>query len=436
MKPTKILVVSPASCRYDATLHYYQAEFSAVVSHLRVQFPTSSIEALPCGLSGAPEKVLIGKILKRPDFIVIWCRVWEAKAAMRTAEEAKAISPASRILFWGDAVHFMPQYFRRQPIDGYVNSGDPEAVLSDAIRAMACSDSPAPGLAIANHGWREPAPGRWLPPSQWPFPALDVIDFADYRQAREFRGKPTDDLSFYVSRGCAVGCEWCSAPLKEGRIDRRRPVAQTVDYMRRGLKSFQLYQMHSPMFMQDHHWCADFIHEMRRQGLCIPFKVVTLQRHLEDGDLVAALASVGLRSVGFGIETLTADKQRRQLTGKVKEERLELVRQNLEKAGVKGKAYVQIGLPGQGRDDILYTIETMHRLGFNVRATGATPFQRLRTIPVEELDRMDLSRWDRKSFFEPSCGLSYAEFHQVLVDPAGFQSEPLIRKEAAVCALV
>ena len=31
-------------------------------------------------------------------------------------------------------------------------------------------------------------------------------------RARELRGKPTDDLSFDVSRGCHVGCVWCVDP--------------------------------------------------------------------------------------------------------------------------------------------------------------------------------------------------------------------------------
>ena len=65
-------------------------------------------------------------------------------------------------------------------------------------------------------------PGRLLDPAEWPFPASDVIPFPEYHQARELRGKPTDDLSFDVARGCPVGCVWCIDPLKGGRKDRRR----------------------------------------------------------------------------------------------------------------------------------------------------------------------------------------------------------------------
>ena len=419
----RVAVISPSTDRYDATLHYYQADFSGTVRHLRETSPGVQVEALAAGICAAPRRIVAEAILKEPDVAILWCRVWEASAVLRTAAEIRRLSPCTRILVWGDAVHWMPHFFQREPFDGLVASGDPEAVLSDALAAFQSGRLVVPGLAMRESGWRAPCSGRFLNPSKWPFPDLGVIDFADYRQAREFRGKPTDDLSFYVSRGCAMGCEWCSAPLKEGKRDRRRPVEQTVDYMRNGLGQFSLYQMHSPMFMQDRHWCEEFAGEMRRQGLYIPFKIVTLQRHLEDEALVADLASVGLQSAGFGIETLTADKSRCRIAGKVNEERLASVSSILKQNEVQGKAYIQIGLPGQRREDVLYTVDKLRSLGFALRPTGATPFQRLRGIPVEELDRMDLTQWDRKSYFDPACGLSYAEFHRLIIHPERFQPE-------------
>ena len=42
--------------------------------------------------------------------------------------------------------------------------------------------------------------------------------------------------------------------------------------------------------------------ELRARRLTVPFKAVTLVNHLADGTLVADLASVGMRAVGFGIE--------------------------------------------------------------------------------------------------------------------------------------
>lgn len=433
MKATKILVVSPATLRFDATTHYWQAEFAAVVAYLRTRFPHSEIVAEAAGLVGAPSRAVIRHLLDEPDFVLLWSRVWEAPSAKHIAERVRELCPQARVLVWGDAPLFMPQYFAREPFDGAVLSGDAELVLADAIEALLSSRAPAHGLALNTPaGLLMGRKGDDLSPNEWPFPAPDVIPFEEYAMARELRGKPTNDLSFDVSRGCPVGCAWCVDPLKGGRHDRRRPARATVEFMRTALGRYDQFQLHGPIFTQDQAWLEEFVREMRTSGDPVPFKAVTLARHLTDETLVAELASVGLRAIGFGIETLTA-RPGGSLTRKLPaEDELEHIASVLRQYGVEGKAYTQLGLEGQRREDVLYTHARMQTLGFTVRPTGATPFHLLRGRSVQELDALDLSAWDRKSFYNPACGLSRREFFQLLLTPRQFPAAELLsRKEAA-----
>ncbi len=39
---------------------------------------------------------------------------------------------------------------------------------------------------------------------------------------------------------------------------------------------------------------------------------------------------------------------------------------------------------------------------------------------MAELDQLDLTRWDRKSFFDPACGLSRREFFHLITSPGTF----------------
>jgi radical SAM superfamily enzyme YgiQ (UPF0313 family) len=346
----------------------------------------------------------------------------ESPAALEIAKLTREISPATRILVWGDGPLFMPHYFARQPFDAAVVSGDAELVVADAIERYSAGVLPEHGLVLKTEpdGWERASPGRLLDPVEWPFPANDVIPFTDYHLARELRGKPTDDLSFDVARGCPVGCVWCIDPLKGGRKDRRRPVKATVDFMAGNLGPYHQFQCHGPIFTADRLWIRAFVTELRRRRLVVPFKAVTLLNHLANDALVSELASVGLRAMGFGIETLTADKGRLNLTPKVQERLLEQVAANLHRHRVEGKAYTQIGLAGQRREDVLYTHRVLRDLGFTVRPTGATPFHLLRSKTVAELDQLDLTRWDRKSFFDPACGLTRREFFHLITSPNTF----------------
>jgi hypothetical protein len=120
---------------------------------------------------------------------------------------------------------------------------------------------------------------------------------------------------------------------------------------------------------------------------------------------------------------MTADRGSRSLTPKVAERHLERVARNLARHGVLGKAYTQVGLPGQQRRDVIYTHRVLRDLGFMPRPTGATPFDRLRDLSAAELDSLELARWDRKSFYNPDCGLSQAEFYQLITAPDTFTPE-------------
>lgn len=418
---SRIAVFSPSAPRFDATTHYWHAEFASMIAYLRTAFPNAATEFDVSGLTCAPLRLSVERMLDQPDFVLIWSRVWEAEATRSLATLARELCPHARILVWGDAPLFMPQYFQREPFDAAVIGGDPEIVISDYIQSVVKSESPEHGLCFkTDSGWKKTAPGRVLDPHYWPFPAQDVIPFNDYQTARENRGKPTDDLSFDVSRGCPVGCEWCVDPLKGGRVGRWRPAKDTVAYMLNGAGPYQQFQCHGPIFTGNRTWIEEFVVAIRQTGSVVPFKAVSLVNHLSDERLVSDLASVGMQAIGFGIETLTADSSQRRLTPKVVERRLEQVAELLHRYDVEPKAYTQIGLKGQNRDDVLYTHRVCLDLGFTVRPTGATPFHLLRHMTVDQLDQLDLTRWDRKSFFDEACGLSLSDFYRMIVSPGTF----------------
>lgn len=420
----QILHVAPGAPVFDKTLHYFQAVFSATSAYLKQRFPGHEVITEAAGLTGAPERVIVRHLVKKPDFLILWTRVWEAPAARQLALLAREISPSTRILVWGESLVYLPQYFEREPFDVLVTSGDGELVLADAIERLAQGLDPQHGVTFRwGTSWHETAPGHALDGASWPLPDLESIDPAGYHTARLHREKKTDDLSFTISRGCPINCApWCPTPRKEGLKDRRRPVDLTLDYMAQGPDPYQLFQLHSPLLVQDRDWVAEFVAAKRRRCPDVPFKSVDLLNPYADERLVAELASVGLRGIGFGIETLCADPSRR-LTPKVNERLLEQVARNFTRFGVEGKAYTQLGLPGQRREDVFYTHQLLLDLGFVPRPTGATPFFKLRSKSVAELDAMDLTRWDRKSYFDPRCGLSQAEFLQMITAPRAFRPE-------------
>ena len=425
----KIVWAAPPNLVYDQTPHYFQALFSAGGAYLRRRFPTDQVVTEAASFPGAIERVVLRHFAcdEPADFLVLWARPWEAHAAMRTASEIRRIAPATRILVWGEATSYIPQFFQREPFDLFAVNGDPERVIADAIDCLRAGVAPEHGVVYrdGNH-WRDTEPGRTLSPDEWEFPDLSAIDPEIYSYWRKQRGKEADDLSFAVSRGCPINCaRWCPTPRKEGLHDRRRSALATVSYMRELPAPYAVFQMHSPLFSQDREWLADFIGLRKKFGHTTPFKVVDLMNPYADERLVAELAEVGMTAVGFGVETLSPTGRR--MMPKVDPGNLERVAANLRKYGVRGKAYIQLGLPGQNREDVLYSLKVLSDLGLKPRPTGSTPFWKLARMSVSELDATDLSHWDRKTYFEPRTGFSYGEFYSIISDPSGYIKA---RKEA------
>lgn len=424
----KIVWVSPFGVVYDATPHYYQAMFSAAAQYLRDRFPADQVAIEAAGFHGATERTVIRHFVSgpAPDYLVLWCRPWEARFGLEMARTIRSISPTTRIVVWGDACNFIPHYFQRPEFDLIVVNGDPERVIADAVERLGQGLAPEHGVLYRDGQlWHATAAGKVLEPEFWPFPAPDAIDPAVYRLSRVQRGKSTDDLSFMVSRGCPINCaKWCPTPRKEGLKDRRRPARATVEYMNAGLDPYEMFQMHSPLFAMDREWVDEFIAHKRELCPDVPFKVVDLMNPYAEERLVAELTEVGMRNVGFGIETLSL-RGERQLISKVNVGQIEQVADNFRRYHVSPKAYVQIGLPGQTRADLLYTLRVLTDLGIKPRFTGSTPFWKLAAMSVPELDQIDLSHWDRKSYYDPRCGLSHREFYQLITSPSSFAVEDL-----------
>jgi len=418
----KIVWASPPNFVYDQTPHYFQALFSAGGAYLRKRFMQHRVVSEAAGFHGGVERVILRHFAchEPADYLVIWSRPWEAQAARRLATEVRQLSPGTKILVWGEACSYFPHYFEREPFDLYAINGDPELVIADAIEAWEAGRDPQHGVSFQKDGrWQHTEKGHILDPSEWEFPDLAAIDGSVYQYWRKQRGQKVDDLSFAVSRGCPINCaRWCPTPRKEGTIDRRRSPRDTVEYMRVLPRPYAMFQMHSPLFCMDSDWVDEFIELKAEIAPDTPFKVVDLMNPYADEGLVARLASVGLKNVGFGVETLSM--KGRHMIPKMEPSLLEKVAANLKKHGVSSKAYVQMGLPGQSREDILYTLKVLIELGLSPRPTGSTPFWKLAKMTVEELDQTDLTKWDRKSYFDPRIGLSYREFLAIVHDVKGY----------------
>ena len=70
------------------------------VAYLRTRFPHAQVNAEPAGLVGAPLRTVVRHLLAKPDFVILWARVWESPATREVAQITREISHAKNGRCW------------------------------------------------------------------------------------------------------------------------------------------------------------------------------------------------------------------------------------------------------------------------------------------------------------------------------------------------
>lgn len=405
----RVLMTTAPRVKYDLTLDYRYCDFGEVIDFLR-RLPNVSISVFDGGVINHSVREYIEKFLSDYDLVIFYAETADARMTKELAETCKKLSPSTKITVYGDATLYIPQYFTRHPFDAVHISGDQDIVLADYIRFLQKSAVTLHGLSILNEsGWQKTQPGKLLSSEEWGFPAIDVLPLEEYRT---FKGNALLEGSVYIAKGCRYACPYCVLPRREGLIDRRRPISLLLKYLESSKNVFSAYQLHAGTFTEDRDWVIQFCKELHNANIDIKWKCTTRVDRLDE-ELISIMASVGCQSINVGVESLTLESS--SAYNKAHLSALENLASWLSNYDVKSTAFIMVGMPNHNEHDVVFSIETLEAMGYIVRPTGYTPFQKLSDLPVEKLDEINLEKWDRKSLWNPDSGIGYREFQKFLL---------------------
>ncbi|TVP62922.1 MAG: radical SAM protein [Nodularia sp. (in: Bacteria)] len=411
-KDFKVLMTAVPRIKYDLTMHYRYTDFGETIGFLK-NLPQVHVDVLDGAVMNYLVRDYISKFLENYDLVIFYAETAESKMTLEMADMCKKLSPKTKIAVYGDATLYIPQFFTREPFDAVHVSGDQDIVFANYIQFLCDQSSSLFGLIIKDDSeWKNTEIGQLLASDKWAFPALDLLPIEEYKIFCNIKKVNTFDGSVYVAKGCKYGCAYCVVPRREGLPDRRRPINPLVDYLEVNRDVFDVYQLHAGTFTEDKRWVINFCGEIIKRQVDIRWKCTTRVDCLDE-DCIKAMAEAGCKGINIGVESLSKNKT--QLTNKVAVAQLENLSKLLDKYQIHSKAYIMIGMPNQSQEDFFFTIKILEELNYSIRPTGYTPFQKLSKLSTEELDQIDLEKWDRKSLFHEEVGFSFREFHEILL---------------------
>ena len=331
---------------------------------------------------------------------------------LRLVEFIKTINPSCKIIAYGEMPLYLPKFFRTAMFDAIVDSdADQESAILDFFRYASSDDkSGLHDVFLVQNGMLiSTRKGKKLDPSEWGFSQSDEVPIDKYIS---MEGK--NQYVMTLSRGCPYGCKYCNATSYYGIHERRRDINSIIEFI--NANEYEYYKFFSPNFtlnrIESYRLCQAII----KNGKRIKWSCTTRPDLLDDEDLISAMADAGCVKVAVGIESIS-ESDLNSIDKRYDRDAIADGINMLRKYGIEYKALVMFGVPNQTRENILYTIEFLKKMGLEIRPTAYTPFYEMNHYMTAE----QISRYDKRTYYDGIDGLSYADLLRLIYDTESYQ---------------
>jgi radical SAM superfamily enzyme YgiQ (UPF0313 family) len=306
----------------------------------------------------------------RSDIVGISLTTPQRDQAYRIAKQMKK-EDKTTIAGGAHATH-MPQECLDNGFD-YVIRGEGEMALVGLLMFLT-NDMQCEDKVLGNTS-------DFVSPDRLPMPARDLVDLDNYRYTIEGKRATT----IMTSRGCPFHCSFCARVTTKFRNASTKYVISEIEHLHDtyGFEAFMIFDDVFTVSKQRTKALAEYF-----AGSGFLFRCFARSNLLDD-DIAGYLAQMGVVEVGIGVESGSDRILRRSLKGTSSKGNLEAFRR-LKERGVRTKAFIIVGLPGESEDSICETESWIEQA--NPDDIDFTVFQPLPGSPVFEKPEL----WDIK----------------------------------------
>ncbi|NLV31838.1 MAG: radical SAM protein [Acidobacteria bacterium] len=269
--------------------------------------------------------------MRRPRFLLDQAR--EAVARCRE-------SSAAPVILGGAGFSILPR-----PILDYVGAdmgiaGEGESVFPELLARIEAGKDPGtlPGLYRAQ--------GTGTAPCAY-VSNLDDLPLPDpHLLARSLAGAVDAPVPVQSRRGCPVGCSYCSTPLIEGKVVRRRSPEAVAEWMARwAAEGFRRFYFVDNTFNLPAEYAAGLCGAILDAHLDIDWRCILVPT-VVSAELAGLMARAGCREVSLGFESGSA-----ALLGGMRKPfdpgDVRLAAERLRRAGIGRMGFLLLGGPGE-----------------------------------------------------------------------------------------
>lgn len=307
------------------------------------------------------------------------------------AKKIKEICGA-KIVAIGDTIENEPRHFK-QPID-FAILGEIEKVIEKVINGDDCEM-----ISGVMYHKENGEIGRNEKASFMHSEELDNLPFPDWSlfPANNYQYYPllleAPAVSMLSSRGCPYKCHYCSYPVNEGELLRKRSPKNVVDEMENNIKKFGM----KGIVFRDPLFTGDKVNAYRICKIIVERKLKVVwacetRPELLDPRLLEMMAKAGCRAINMGVESIHGNELDSVGRKKIDLKKVKEVGGWCRKLGIRTTCFFILGLPGSTQKSMSETLEFSRKIDINHSDYKiATPF------PGTKLKEMALANgWIKK----------------------------------------
>jgi len=311
----------------------------------------------------------------KPDVVGIQTMTFTLIDVIKTAKIVKSVDKHIKIVLGGPHVNVFPYETISIPYVDYLVLGEGEGTFNDLLDNIDNEDvlKKIGGIVfqdkkgkIINTGTRPLIKDL----DEIPFPAREITPYKKYTSLLAKRSPVT---TMMTSRGCPYKCAYCDRPHL-GKVFRARSSKNVVDEMEEcvdlGINEFLIYD---DTFTIDRKRVVDVCDEIIRRKLDVGWDI-RARVNTVDQQLLYKLRKAGCERIHYGVEASDQrilNRLRKGITLKQVHDAFKWTK----KAGIESLAYFMIGSPGEGRNEVLKTIDFAKKLKPDfVSFSVTTPF--------------------------------------------------------------
>lgn len=152
-------------------------------------------------------------------------------------------------------------------------------------------------------------------------------------------------------RGCPMNCSYCSTPIIEGRIIRRRTPEMVVDMIARYFEAgFRRFFFVDNTFNMPRSYAGEFCRELINRGIEISWRCIVYPGALDER-LANHMARAGCRHVSLGFES-GCERILRSMNKKFTLEGVRRTSELLRDQGIHRMGFLLLGGPGETRESV------------------------------------------------------------------------------------